>query len=166
MVHTGDKLIYGVQMSMCDAVNYLTKYVKKIDPESHEVILDDIKIYDLKNDIMEAYNYFDDIMEKLNLSIQLIKPPCCLFSDDLDDDFSKVYLGIEVCSNHIVQRFSLFEFNTFSEYKKFYLQGIVEGEQNINANKDKLFEDLKKILPKTKCKPKFYSLPNDCASCT
>ena len=138
-----------------------------MDPESYEVIVDDIKIYNLDNDIKEAYNYFDEITDKLDLNVKLLKPPCCLFSDDYDDDdFSKVYLGIEVCSNHIVQRFSLFEFDTFDKYKKFYLEGIVEGEKNINSNKDKCIEDLKKILPKTKCKPKFYSLPNDCYSCT
>jgi hypothetical protein len=165
MVHSGDEVIYGVQLSMSDVITYLTKYIKKIDTELYKKVKLAVENDDLKNDIKEAYNYFDDIFKELNLSIELIKPHCCLFSED-DEDFSKVYLGMCVCSNHIVQRFTLFEFETFDQYKEFYMKGIVLGEKFLQKNRDKCLEDLGKILPKSKNKPKFYSLANDCASCT
>jgi len=163
MVYSGDKLIFGVQMNLDNAVKYVIKYAKKYEKNVYDTIdLDMIQ----EKDIDEKYDYFNDIIEELNLDIELIKPPCCYFKDD-DDDFSKVYLGAILCCNDIVvSRFNISSFDTYEEYKNFYTEGLKNAETELTNNKKKYNEDLTKILPKTQNKPKFYSLPNDCYSCT
>ncbi len=165
MVYSGDKLIFGVQMDLDDAIKYIIKYVKKNEKDIYESI--DMDMLDDDNN-SDKYYYFDDIVNKLDLSIELLKAQCCYFNDygDDDDEFSKVYLGTILCCNNIVSRFDISSFDTFEEYKDFYTEGIKYGEIELANNKKKYIEDLQKILPKTKVKPRYYSLPNDCYTCT
>jgi hypothetical protein len=150
-------------MSLNSAIKYITKYAKQNDKNVYELI--DKEILDENND--DKYYYFENVIDNLNLSITLIKPPCCFFKDDNDDDdFSKVYLGVHLCCNDIVSRFNISSFDTFEEYKNFYTDGVKNAEQDLINNKTEYIENLKKMLPKTINKPKFYSLPNDCYSCT
>ena len=36
----------------------------------------------------------------------------------------------------------------------------------METNKEKYLADLTKFVPKTKNKPKFYTMPNDCFNCS
>ena len=162
MVYSVDNLIFGVQMDLNDAVKYIIKYAKNNKKDIYETIDLDMT----ESDTYEKYDYFYDIVEELDLDIELIKPPCCYFKDN-EDDFSKVYLGVVLCCNNIiVSRFDVSSFKTYEEYKDFYTEGLKNAETKLLNNKQKYIEDLSKILPKTINKQKYYSLPNDCYSCT
>ena len=43
MVHSGDEVIYWVQLWMYDVVTYLTKYIKKIDTELYKEVKLDVE---------------------------------------------------------------------------------------------------------------------------
>ncbi len=162
-MYTGDQLIYGVQLTMEDAIKYILKYIKKNNLELYNKMNIDklTNPYISKSDkYFEIYNYVNE----LNLTLELEKMPCCLHEEE--GEFSLVYLGVCLCSNNITYRSWLNEFGSFADYKTFYTKGIQKAEKSIEENKDKYIEDLNKILPKSRVKPKFYSFPNDCYSCT
>ena len=172
------KLIFGVQMDLDDAIVYIKKYVKEInesinisnddcsvDSDNSSIYSDDSSIDSDDSSVDNKYYYYDDIVDKLNLSIKLIKAPCCYFND-YGDEHSKVYLGVELCYNNIISRFDISSFDTFKEYNDFYTDGVKNTKKELKNNKKQYIKDLKKILPKTMIKPRFYSLPNDCYSCT
>lgn len=164
MVCTGDTLVYGVQIYLTDAVKYILKFAKSnIDKESYDILSNNIK----NKDSYEVMEYTKMFFKKLNLSIEIIRPKCCLYDEKYtESDYSKVYLGIELYENSNVSRFNIDKFSTFEEYEKSYLSGINYARESLKKNKNKYIEDLGKILPATKNKPKFYVLPNDCFSCT
>ena len=159
MVCTGDILIFGIQMSLEDVIKYILKFIKS-NPieETYKKIKEDLK----NDDKTEIIEYINNIFKQKNLSIEIIRPRCCLFSDD-NDDYSYVYLGVELCSNDLVSRFDVKKFNTIEEYENFYTEGLINAKDLLNKNKNKYIDDLKKIV---KTKPMFYTLPNDCFSCT
>lgn len=166
MVFTGDQLIYGVQLTLDEAIKYIQIYMKKHDEETYKKIKYDIKNDDvLKDNINEKYWYLNEIVSDLDLSIQLLKPPCCFF-DESDEDFDKVYFGVVLTSNQIISRYEIYKFNNFDEYNDFYTSGINEAKNKLEENKELYIQDLEKLLPKSKVKPKFYSLPNDCYTCS
>lgn len=108
----------------------------------------------------EIYKYVNE----LNLSLILEKIPCCDYEEE--GELSFVYLGVCLCYNNITYRGRLKEFGSFEDYNQYYTRGIKKAQIAIEENKDKYIEDLSKILPKSKVKPKFYSFANDCHSCT
>jgi hypothetical protein len=48
----------------------------------------------------------------------------------------------------------------------FYSNNILYAQKQLEINKNKYLLDFSKILPNTEFQLKFYSLPNDCYSCT
>lgn len=164
MVCTGDILVYGVQIYLTDVVKYILKFAKSnIDKESYDTLSENIK----NQDSYEVMEHTEKFFKDLNLSIEIIRPKCCLYEEEeKDSDYGKVYLGVELYENSNVSRFNVDKFATFEEYEKSYLSGINYARELLKKNKNKYLEDLGKILPATKNKPKFYILPNDCFSCT
>lgn len=163
MVCTGDILVYGVQMPLTDIVKYILKFAKSnIEKKSYNILFENIKDKD-SYDVME---YSEKFFKELNLSIGVIRPKCCLYEDDEESDYSKVYLGVELCENSYVSRYNIDKFETFESYENSYLNGINYAKELLEKNKNKYMEDLEKILPKKVNKPRFYVLPNDCFSCT
>lgn len=165
MVCTGDTLIFGVQMELSEMVKYMLKYLKtNTTKESYE----NFKEYfaDESNDRSAIYDQLVNVFDQLKFPIGIIKAPCCLFPDDAGGDFAQVYLGVELCSNSLVSRFDPKEFSTIEDYEKFYVNGLVQAKANLQANKQTYIEHICKFVPKTKAKPKLYTLPNDCFSCT
>ncbi len=164
MVCTGDILVFGVQMPLTDIVKYILKFAKlNIDKESFSTLSKNIK----NKDSYEVMEHSEEFFKKLNLSIEVIRPKCCLYDKDYEEsDYSKVYLGVELCYNSYVSRFNIDKFDTFEEYEKSYLNGINHAKELLKENKKKYIEDLGKILPANKNKPKFFVLPNDCLSTT
>ncbi len=166
MVCTGDTLIYGVQMTPSDIKKCILRYIKSAyDSDSYKIVKDDLEDFE-PDDMYEIINYVDKLLHETDISIRVIRPPCCLYSTDPTDDFSLVYLGVELCSNSLVSRFHSIEFNSIEEYEKSYTSGLVDAKKLLEENKTKYLEDLAKFIPKTKNKPKFYTIPNDCFSCT
>ena len=72
-----------------------------------------------------------------------------LFFDYNDKEFSKVYIGVELCINNIVSRSNVNNFDTFEEYLNFYLNNISDAQKQLEINKDKYILDFNKILPNT-----------------
>jgi hypothetical protein len=166
MVVSGDDLIFGVQLDMDEVIKYIKNYTKKHHEPIYNKIQNDIKLNELLNDsITEKYEYFYNIIKSFNLSIELINPPCCLFTEDNTSDFSKVYLGVTLCSNDIISTSNTNVFNSFEEYFEFYSGRVQKSKLDFEVNKSKYIEDLQKILP-NKMQPKFYSIPNDCYNCS
>ena len=116
MVCTGDTLVYGVQIYLTDAVKYILKFAKSnIDKESYDILSNNIK----NKDSYEVMEYTKMFFKKLNLSIEIIRPKCCLYDEKYtESDYSKVYLGIELYENSNVSRFNIDKFSTFEEYEK------------------------------------------------
>lgn len=168
MVYTGDTLIYGVQLDFYKAKKYIEKYnINNSSELDNTVNNDELSDSDGSNYSNDLNSYYDceKIMDDFNLSIKLLKPPCCFF-DYNDEEFSKVYIGVELCINNIVSRSNVNNFDTFEEYLNFYLNNISDAQKQLEINKDKYILDFNKILPNTEFQLKFYSLPNDCYSCT
>lgn len=165
MVCTGDTLIFGIQMELSEVVKYMLKYLKT---HTSKESFDDFKEFfaDDSNDRSEIVEQITNVCKQTGLSIDIIRPPCCLFSDDEGGDFAQVYLGVELCSNSLVSRFDSKEFNSIEDYEKFYVSGLVNSKAILQANKQTYIDDLGKFVPKTKLKPKLYTIPNDCFSCT
>jgi hypothetical protein len=168
MVFSGDKLIFGIQLDIDELIKYIIEYTHKNNKVLYDKIQHDIEENDILNDgKRNKYYYFDKIVKQLNLTLELIKPPCCYFTDDDDTgDLSKVYLGVCLCYNNIVSRFSMNTFKSFDEYYEFYIGDVERTKQKIDVDKLKYIEDLNKILPSTIVNPKFYSMPNDCYICS
>ncbi len=168
MVCTGDTIIFGVQMTLSDAIKYLLKYFKsKVDLKSYKEIKEEFEYFEEnETEKYEIVDYIEKLLSYFDLSIEIIRPRCCLFSHYSSDDFSLVYLGVELCFNCLVSRFNSKKFNTIEEYENFYTKGLVGAKKLLEENKNKYLEDLGKIIPKTKNKPKIYTIPNDCFSCT
>jgi hypothetical protein len=164
MVCTGDILVFGVQMPLTDVVKYILKFAKaNIDKETYIELSNNIK----DKDSYEAMEHSEKFFKQLNMSIEIIRPRCCLYDDEYESsDYSKVYLGVELHGSSYVSRYDVENFDSFEEYKKSYLERINIVNELMQKNKNKYLEDLSKILPKKLNKPKFYVLPNDCFSCT
>ena len=122
MVCTGDILVYGIQLYLSDVVKYILKFAKSnIDKESYDTLNKNIK----NQDIYEVIEYCEKVFKELNMSIEIIKPICCLYDEeDKESDYSKLYLGVELSENSNVLRFDVKKFATFEEYEKSYLSGI------------------------------------------
>jgi hypothetical protein len=161
MVCTGDILIFGIQMKTTYAIEYLLKYLKNKIPKNK---YNDLKETFEDNNNREAVENLKKNISQLNLSIEIIRPSCCLFSDDDKDDYGLIYLGKELCSNDLVSRFDVKEFKTIEDYENFYMEGLLFAKELLKENKEKYIEDIAKIIPNGI--PKFYNLPNDCFSCT
>jgi hypothetical protein len=164
MVCTGDILIYGVSMTLSDVVKYILKYLKTKDKNLYDEANEFFK--DNEGERYEICEYVDKVLKKDNFLIQMLMPKCCLYSDDPSDDYGKVYLGVELNYNCLVSRFKVNQFKTIDDYEKFYTEGLIDAKKLFEENKNKFNEELGKLLPNSKNKPKFYSLPNDCFSCT
>lgn len=166
MVCTGDKLIYGIQMTLEEASKYVLKYIKShVSEQNYEEIESELNDRD---DDSDKFYYLSDILEQLEkaglpLYVTIIKPPCCLFGFG---DHTKVYLGVELSSNHIHSRWEPLIFSSIEDYKKKLTEGVNKAEKLLQTNKEKYLADLAKFVPKTKNKPKIYTMPNDCYSCS
>lgn len=165
-MYTGDKLIFGVQLSVEDAVKYISKYLKSNYKELFDDELDIEMLKDEYGSKREKVYHLIEVLRKTNLTIELDKPPCCLFEDKYDDEFSLIYLGKTLCHNNITYRSSLFDFKTFDDYIKFYTESVNKARELLENNKETYIKEIGYILPKKLAKPKFYSMPNDCYSCT
>ncbi len=162
MVCSGDTLIYGIEMSLEDVAIYTLKYLKRCKSKK----IDKKKIEELEEAINEEDVSIQDlyiIFEMINLPISIHRAPCCLFDRDC---FSSVYLGIELCSNDLISRFNGYTFTTIEEYEEFLTQGLEKAKKYMDNNKDKINKYLKKFVSLEKNIPKFYTLPNDCFSCS
>ncbi len=162
-MYTGDQLIYGVQLTIEDAIKYILKYIKKNNVEVYNKININL-LLDSNNSKSEKYYEIYKYVNELKLSLILEKVPCCDYEEE--GILSFVYLGVCLCENSITYRGRLKEFVSFEDYNQYFTRGIKKAEKAILENKDKYIEDLNKILPKSKVKPKFYSFANDCSSCT
>lgn len=161
MVCTGDKLIYGIQMTVEDATKYVLKYIKSHVPgKKYQEIEQEFN--DHEDDSDKVY-YLSDILEQLESTVTVIKPPCCLFGFG---DHTKVYLGVELLNNNFHSRWEPFNFSSLEEYKKKLTEGVNNVEKLLQTNKEKYLADFAKFVPKTKNKPKLYTMPNDCYSCS
>ena len=97
-------------------------------------------------------------MDDFNLSIKLLKDPCCFFDCD-DEEFGKVYIGVVLCINDIISRSNVNNFDTFEEYLNFYFNNVLEAQKKLELNKNEYLLDFSKILPNNNFQLKFYSLP-------
>lgn len=159
MVCTGDTLIFGIELTVSEAFKYAKDYISSDDDSS-----DDDSESDDSSDYSSTNSNDVDKLETLysgfNLSVEIIKPPCCLFKHC----FSKIYFGVVLGSNDLVCRFDSFEFDTIDDYEAFYTEELNNAKKLLQENKNKYINDIRKIIPDII--PKFYTIPNDCFSCT
>jgi hypothetical protein len=141
-MYSGYNLIYGF----------------KIDIVMLRVIMRAHNGHELDSDCEYEDEFFSDINCDL---VEIHKLPCCYGNSDR-------YVGILLGGTHMQYRENVLSFNTFNEYDKNYRRQLdkikkefEENEAEINKQFEKLyrFNDIFK-------NPKFYTLPNDCESCT
>lgn len=160
MVCTGNLLIYGIEMSIYDIIKYVLKYFKSYPSiKSYEEIKSELEDGEIYDQIM----LINKLFESNGFSINVIKPRCCLSNIE---NFYNVYLGVELYENSIISRWNPYVFSNLDDYMKLLTRGFELGKQKLEENQQNYTMDFIKILPKTKITPKFYSLPNDCFSCT
>lgn len=61
MVITGDDLIYGIQLSFSDAIDYIVKYIEIFYNELHQDICNYLE---QNNRPSEKFDYFENILKK------------------------------------------------------------------------------------------------------
>lgn len=163
MVCTGDTLIFGVQMELTDAIKYVDKYLKNhVTPESYKTTKDFFEAN--KDNKLQQIKHIQDIFEQFELLIGIVSAPCCLINNTMGD-FSKVYFGVKLCSHYLVSKLYSQEFNKIEDYQEYLTSGIVQAKTKLEANKETWTEQIGFFIPKTKNKPKIYSIPNGCFCC-
>jgi len=90
-MYTGDQLIYGVQLTIEDAIKYILKYIKKNNVEVYNKININL-LLDPNNSKSEKYYEIYNYVNELNLSLILEKVPCCDYEEE--GILSFVYLRV------------------------------------------------------------------------
>jgi hypothetical protein len=102
-----------------------------------------------------------EIFEELNLSISIHTERCCLQRNE-----RTIFLGVHLATNDIVFRIMRYKFNSIERYIDFYTKGIKNLTKKFYKKKNKYICDIKKIINNDDIPIIFYSIPNNCSSCT
>lgn len=154
MVFSGDILIYGIKIDLETICSKIHDYIQQHCKEIYEPF-----DFDDYNDPYDTFDYLYELIKKLDISVTVIGEKCCYFTSD-------IYFGIELAYNDIVNRHGANTFNTFEEYIEYYTCGIKPAIESFNINKLKYENDIRKIISGANLLIQFYSIPNDCHSCT
>ena len=156
MVFSGDILIYGIKIDLETVKDKIHEYIK----QNYKEIYETLDFYEFEHyDNRDICEYLYKLMEKLDISVTVIGERCCYFT-------SIIYFGVELANNDIINRHEANIFNTFEEYIEYYTYGIKPAIETFYDNKLKYENDIRKIISDPNLPIKFYSIPNDCYSCT
>lgn len=137
-----------------------------------KLTLNDIKeIFDIDEEFSQ-YNisdYLEILFSSKNIDLlQFLFLPCCYFTDDC------VFLGIDLGSIETQYRSQICKYNNFQDYYSKYLEILenikekyIEILNKIENDVNNLFHNFPKVKDfLNKDEIKFYTIPNDCESCT
>ena len=140
---------------------------------SFQLSLNDIKdIFNIDNDIYDRYEIkelLNELFENLNInSLEFLFLPCCYFREDI------VFLGFNLGQLSVQYRDNIDKYETIEEYYSRHLkmlQDIKKDYSNsVNNFEDDIhiiftnFQKIKEYVNKDDLK--FYTVPDDCESCT
>lgn len=136
-----------------------------------KLTLNDIKdIFNVDNDIDERYEikeFLNEIFENIN-SLEFLFLPCCYYRENI------VFLGFNLGHLSVQYRDNIDKYDSFEDYYSTYLKMIGDIKKEYNESINRFEDDIQTIFahfPKIKeyvsrDDLKFYTVPDDCESCT
>jgi hypothetical protein len=166
-MYSGDQVFYAVAVSVEQAYEILLAYAKKhnivlnntVEVYGDEYYIDELSSY---NRIHDQFYVLQGMMSQLKVKhIDVLRPQCCNFSKYN----SSIYIGANLGKNDVAYRDIVEEYEDFEEYYNSYIKYVLMMKTKIESQKLLIEAEIKDIGIDD-CKPKIYTMANDCQNCT
>lgn len=166
-MYSGDQVFYAVAVSVEQVYDILVAYAEKHNitfNNAVEVYYSVYYINDFENyeRIQDKFCVLEGMISQLKMKhINVLRPPCCNFRKAN----STIYIGAKLGKNDVAYRDSVRDYDDFEKYYNSYIKNVLIMKTKIQNEKLLIEEEIRHIGIK-ECKPKIYTMANDCERCT